>query len=898
MRKYFSIFLSIFLVIPFFANAVIIEPSLAHITVIKNTISGDNVFGFNLTKYTGPNWNSYRWFEVQTVNSTASFQAVLDVAPDISYELIEYEPFSWGLESVVCESDNGQQVYNTIERGVRLSNIAKDSNITCVFTSTNLNLKDPVLIIPGIMGTEIYRDTGMETELLWPDVPRMFLTNNDRFMDPLAYIPEDMSLTTGPIVGKPARVFDYSEGLINEFISQGYIPGVNLFTFPYDWRKDLDEIAENEFRWLIDYDILGMYGFNSDINKIDIIAHSQGGLVFKRFVAKHPKYNHVFGKAVFAGTPHLGAPKAAKALLYGDNMNVSFGPLGLDPAEVKRISKDMPSVYELLPSEEYFDHSNGYLGEATIPNPDFPVYHVETLDYPESDQFLKDNGLNAGLVDAAVAFHADAYDNFDFTGSGIKAYNIIGCQEATINKIITTPNGGYGLFYGPGDSTVPVISAGNVGGTVNFYALDSDHGQMLTQDGTRQQIVNLIAGSSLSTVGKITPFPSECHFNGQQVAIHSPVDMHIYDEQGNHTGPLPDGSVEFGIPKVQYDIVRHDKFAFLPSGPGYTVKLEATDSGNFSFDSSQISGGEIGSTAYYNNIGVAPGSKAEIDLNSANNQNINLDLDGDGETDQIIPPTLISGDGEPQDLVPPVSTSTLTGLMGQPGYYRSDVSIVLSAIDPIIEGQESQTSGILKTLFSVNDGDFQEYNGTTTVASEGSHNLKFYSIDRAGNNEPEQVITFTIDKTPPEFKAGFSLDKNDFVFQATDGGTPILPQCTQTQCTATDTAGNTSKLIFQKNKLLTLRSLSLKKIERNGEGLAFPDNLFIINNINIRGQFKDFNQTVLIKKQEIGRIGYLKKRDISNIIELTKQGMKRYSLPGIHFLEIATNKNALAVNVR
>src|SRR5690606_14529320 len=61
---------------------------------------------------------------------------------------------------------------------VRFQLTANDT-LASKFTSTAIdieepeNLKTPILIIPGIMGTEIVK----ETEFLWPDVSRMFFSS-------------------------------------------------------------------------------------------------------------------------------------------------------------------------------------------------------------------------------------------------------------------------------------------------------------------------------------------------------------------------------------------------------------------------------------------------------------------------------------------------------------------------------------------------------------------------------------------------------------------------------------------------------------------------------------------------------------------------------------------------
>ena len=116
---------------------------------------------------------------------------------------------------------------------------------------------------------------------------------------------------------------------------------------------------------------------------------------------------------------------------------------------------------------------------------------------------------------------------------------------------------------------------------------------MLSQEGIRQQIINLITGSTLSTAGKITPYISECHLNGIQVSSHSPVSLNIYDKDGRHVGPNPNGGFDYEIPGVAYDVVDHDSTAFLPATGEYEIKLTATGAGSFTFDSAVIQEGVI-----------------------------------------------------------------------------------------------------------------------------------------------------------------------------------------------------------------------------------------------------------------------------------------------------------------
>lgn len=59
------------------------------------------------------------------------------------------------------------------------------------------------------------------------------------------------------------------------------------------------------------------------------------------------------------------------------------------------------------------------------------------------------------------------------------------------------------------------------------------------------------------------------------------------------------------------------------------------------------------------------------------------------------------------------------------------------------------TSGIASTTYRVDGGVVQSYDAPFTVSGVGTHMVRFFSTDLAGNTEPEQTITFTINQPTP-----------------------------------------------------------------------------------------------------------------------------------------------------
>ena len=92
------------------------------------------------------------------------------------------------------------------------------------------------------------------------------------------------------------------------------------------------------------------------------------------------------------------------------------------------------------------------------------------------------------------------------------------------------------------------------------------------------------------------------------------------------------------------------------------------------------------------------------------------------------------------DATPPTTTYTITGTPGFADWYRSPVSITLSAVDA--------GSGVLSTVYRVDGGLWQT--GTALgISAEGTHTVQFYSIDQAGNSEPLRTLTVKIDTRAP-----------------------------------------------------------------------------------------------------------------------------------------------------
>ena len=122
------------------------------------------------------------------------------------------------------------------------------------------------------------------------------------------------------------------------------------------------------------------------------------------------------------------------------------------------------------------------------------------------------------------------------------------------------------------------------------------------------------------------------------------------------------------------------------------------------------------------------------------------DANGDGIGD--IPYNISGGNNkdryplmEPLDDTPPVTTHSLSGNIGNEGWYISNVMVTLHATD--------DATGVKETKYKIDDGNWKVYTAPFNLEADGIHKLSYYSIDKGGNEENVRSCTIKIDKTSP-----------------------------------------------------------------------------------------------------------------------------------------------------
>lgn len=212
-------------------------------------------------------------------------------------------------------------------------------------------LPAPVIFLPGIMGSTLRDEYPVTPENVW-SVAKAALKSYDR----ITLHPDDLRFE----VQEPARVAKdqvfslfYNE-IIEELrynLSSSPEQPVPVFPFAYDWRQPLAitqrVLADFVTEVIARTSLLRHYhadGYSVDTGKVNLVAHSMGGLIVAGYVKDHGLDR--VDKVVTLASPFRGSIESiAKTTLGSSGFSSSSG--GSREREAARVT---PALYHLLPS--------------------------------------------------------------------------------------------------------------------------------------------------------------------------------------------------------------------------------------------------------------------------------------------------------------------------------------------------------------------------------------------------------------------------------------------------------------------------------------------------------------------------------------------------------------------
>ena len=385
-----------------------------------------------------------------------------------------------------------------------------------------------VIVIPGIMGS-LLRDASSNS-LAWVNeltVARTYPCS--QFLLPLTLAPDGHSPVQGvtytcsdtgqttTVNGTPVKV----DGLLAgggsplELIPDKYgrlistlRADYNVVPFAYDWRLDYEAIAD-QLRQQIE-------NLTKNGGKLDIVAHSQGGLIARLYLSKFANDPRV-GTVIFLGTPQLGAPKSFAILSGWESFESYYGAavFGLNFDTGAFVTRTFPATYELLPQFNFF---------TTAGN---------------AEPFASSFGRlpNHGLVAESTQLSAEAGQR---TPAGVKLFAINGSGQNTLSGLQQSKADGCILPVDDvkGDGTVPLNSATALAGVQPLF-VEVEHSDLPNSEIVRQTVKELLKTGS---VGGLTPDPrrSATPFSTDHIVVHTcgPLHLNVYDTAGRIAGML------------------------------------------------------------------------------------------------------------------------------------------------------------------------------------------------------------------------------------------------------------------------------------------------------------------------------------------------------------------------
>ncbi len=186
----------------------------------------------------------------------------------------------------------------------------------------NKMIVDPVIFIPGILGSAYNLKGELELDPIWHKY----------------------------------------DDIVESLQKNGFKKDIDFFLFPYNWRisnSDTAVVLKNKIRQIKE---------QTKISKVDLVVHSMGGLVARSY-AERDNYADNIDQIIFLGTPHRGAPKAYLMWEAGEGYNFLLKRHLNHEAEEKGynnlyeyVQEKISSVHELLPDYDYlFDAKNNKL---------------------------------------------------------------------------------------------------------------------------------------------------------------------------------------------------------------------------------------------------------------------------------------------------------------------------------------------------------------------------------------------------------------------------------------------------------------------------------------------------------------------------------------------------------
>ena len=682
---------------------------------------------------------------------------------------------------------------DTAVLGAIAADVGSNSNQGAAYAYFLGEVRLPVVFVPGISGSVLVDGNGNGDELWFgnpTDWHQLSLFDSD---SPDLTIVATDALRTATLAGKTEEVYGpflarmadagfHEYSLVDDGTFRGERlsppgsgcdtaqkdddgPKPDLFIFPYDWRKDNGPNAA----LLRDYiDCVREFYPGSDV---DIVAHSMGSLLSRRYILDNAGDHHV-NALITIGGPFLGAPKLLYVLETGDFLGPPLSALPGVNSTFKHVTGSFRGAHQLLPSSKYFELANELAAPDPMTEKDRDLNgdgDFEVLSYTEVlgvvDQRYGREGFAPGSTNDA--FHQGGQDDWRGDTSGVKYFHIVGKQAGhnTIGGVVATweTQCQFGFFCSvepivklrltQGDGTVPVLSAQRDGVLQNLNAPGAtvivasasspsqndsvDHnGMMLTAVVQDQVLQWLEEASSDSSPGPGPTAASASSSGASPVAAAETPTVHPYnyvtisgaesvvvqDSSGNSTAPV--GGIFVGkVPGVTtYFLGENTRLLAIPTSGTEEYELSFQSTGLPIGIEVRVGTGDTTSRAVrYRDLVLPDGAAAQLSFMPAGVEELQVDTDGDATFETVVSPTVDVSGAATEDEDGPVITVTET----PEGEGVPTTLVTLTA--------EDAGSGVASLFFSLDGTQFQEYSGPMVLDQSKTPILYAFADDNVAN---------------------------------------------------------------------------------------------------------------------------------------------------------------------
>jgi pimeloyl-ACP methyl ester carboxylesterase len=301
-----------------------------------------------------------------------------------------------------------------------------------------------VVILPGIMGSNLISSNNGDDDLIWVNLMRIALGRVGRLR-----LTEDGT-------GDRDRNYQVSASIIDKRTYTRVMLKLSarwdIQPYAFDWRKDIDEASKGLARFIRE---------RFKDKPVHLVAHSMGGLVSRNFIRLHRELWEKMrgdgsqgGRLVMMGTPNFGSFSIPQVMTGTEKLVRWLSKLDLTHSltEVLEIINTFVGSYQMLPAPDK-------ISEKTI-------YRKDTWgNYPVSETHLE----------RAAAFHEGLKD--PATINPERMVYIAGCNRETLANLTVNGPGDFTYYTTyEGDGRVP-FTLGLLDNVKTYY-VEEDHGSL------------------------------------------------------------------------------------------------------------------------------------------------------------------------------------------------------------------------------------------------------------------------------------------------------------------------------------------------------------------------------------------------------------------------------------